>query len=477
MSTIANKKKLQHKDAASFRDSSGYIYYENGEIFRHVSPEFYSNYKNFVESGLKSELTQRKMLINADEHWEEDTLTLKPIKIPFISYPAEWSFGQLKAAALLTLEIQKSALEHGMQLKDASVYNIQFWGSQPIFIDTLSFEAWDEKSSWIGYKQFCQHFLAPLTICSFTDARLKSLFLSNLDGIPLDLAINLLPKRAFFNFHRFLHLWMHGKYLKKTFLREKKQGAKTRRSLPSNQSMKRSLELIESLKAAIQSLKRKEELSVWDKYYQGDSYDEVAFKAKEAIVYSLIKNIKPLTLLDLGANDGRFTKIASAFCSYCVAIDFDLNCIEHLFLKLQEEKSQNILPLHMDLANPTPGIGWCSRERKGLIERGPCHTILALAVIHHLLVTAAIPLEHLVSFFSSMCNHLVIEYVPPNDPKFREIAQSNPNDFSYLTPEYFTSLFRVEFDLIESIAIEGSSRKIFHFKLKDRSIHDSSSLY
>jgi len=131
--------------------------------------------------------------------------------VPFISYPYEWSFSQLKAAALATLEIQKRALAFGMSLKDSSAYNIQFVHGKPILIDTLSFEMYQEGLPWVAYRQFCQHFLAPLALMSYRDIRLNQLLRVYLDGIPLDLAASLIPFRTRFKLPLQLHIYLHAR--------------------------------------------------------------------------------------------------------------------------------------------------------------------------------------------------------------------------------------------------------------------------
>ena len=468
MSTTLTK---QHKDSGSFRDPAGFIFSEGDEIYRFISASYYPDYKNLKTSGLYQELIDKGYLIPFEEvektsTSEGETLVIKPLKVPFISYPYEWTFSQLKDAAKLTLEIQKISLKYGVQLKDASSYNIQFIGSTPVFIDTLSFEKLDERVMWRAYKQFCQHFLAPLTICSFCDPRMKSLFVSNLDGVPLDLAKRLIPKRGYVSPARFLHLWLHELFQKQGSI--SKQAAFEKHS--SKKSSSSAFGLVESLLSGIKNLKRKQELSVWKSYYQGDSYQEEAFEEKKNIVGNLLSDLKPKILWDLGSNDGFFTEMTAKYCQYSVAFDLDLTCIENMYGRLRQQKNTSILPLHIDIANPSPGIGWESGERKSLIERGPCDVAIALALIHHLLVSAGIPLNKLVLFFQRICHQLIIEYVPPSDPKFRQICQTNPNDFAFFTEDAFISAFSESFVLKARIPIGKSSRVLYHFQTKRREL-------
>jgi hypothetical protein len=467
---INNTHVKQHKDLASFRDPAGFIFYQNDEIYRHISPTYYQEYKKFKALGLYQELSDKGYLIPFEEIQKESTpdgeaLIIKPRKVPFISYPYEWTFGQLKEAAKLTLEIQKIALQYGLQLKDASSYNIQFIGSKPVFIDTLSFESWTGDVMWKAYKQFCQHFLAPLTICSFCDPRMKSLFVSNLDGIPLDLAKRLIPKKAYLSPSRFLHLWLHENFQK---FKKPERAEITTRASSLKQPSSSAFGLVESLLSSFKHLKRKQEKSVWKAYYKGDSYQEKDFEEKKSIISKLLFNLKPKMLWDLGSNEGLLTEIVAEHCQYSLAFDLDLTCIETMYDRLRMQRNKIILPLHMDIANPSPGIGWESRERAGLIERGPCDVAMALALIHHLIVSSNIPLNKVVDFFKKTCTHLIIEYVPPSDPKFRQICQTNPHDFSFFTEEAFVIAFSESFILKSRIPIGQSSRVLYHFQLRGK---------
>lgn len=454
------------KDSSSFRDDAGFVFYQNNDAFRYISPLYYNYYNKLKTSRLYDELVSKGYLVPSEEVEEIATesglsLIIKPKQIPFISYPYEWSFSQLKDAAILTLSIQKIALKYGMELKDASAYNIQFIGSKPIFIDTLSFEPKNQNILWKAYKQYCQHFLGPLTILAYSDPRLKSLMLSNLDGIPLDMVKRLIPKRSLLSPSRFLHIWAHESFQNKAYLLKPQKINKKDRDLT-----KSALALVESLYCGIKRLKRKQENSVWKNYYRGDSYQKVSFSEKNKIIKSWVNELKPPVLWDLGSNDGHFTEAISTFCKYCVAFDFDLTCIENMYTRLRKSKNESILPLHADLVNPSPGIGWANKERKCLFERGRCDVALALALIHHLLVTASIPLHNIVSFFKNICKHLIIEFVPPKDPKFQQICETNPKDYSFFTEDYFLKKFSMQFDLVKKTNIPSSSRILFHFKAK-----------
>ena len=185
------------KESSSFRDKSGFVFYDQNNIYRAVNKTYQQQFDSFLSSGLYELLVQQKLIIPHKEvpanDWPRLEISLAsqvykilaPEKLSYISYPYEWCFQQLKDAALLTLDIQLKALEHKMTLKDASAFNVQFHKGKPVFIDTLSFDHYEEGNPWVAYRQFCCHFLAPLALMANTTADLRRLSELFIDGIPL----------------------------------------------------------------------------------------------------------------------------------------------------------------------------------------------------------------------------------------------------------------------------------------------------
>lgn len=200
---------------SSFRDPDGFVFMYNGKFFRRVNASYASYYKQLISSGLYAYLTGIGSLISHEEVsspsplFSEGDLVLYPQQLPFVSYPYEWSFGQLQEAAILTLDVLTASLDHGMILKDASAFNITWHQGKAVFFDTLSFTTYEDGSPWAGYRQFCNHFLAPLALMAYTDFRLQKLFLHYIDGIPLDLTSQLLPFYTRFKPSLLIHLHTH----------------------------------------------------------------------------------------------------------------------------------------------------------------------------------------------------------------------------------------------------------------------------
>ncbi|HEY4798422.1 MAG TPA: SAM-dependent methyltransferase, partial [Bacteroidia bacterium] len=387
---------------------------------------------------------------------------IKPQAIPFISYPYEWCFSQLKDAALLTLKIQKTALQHGMILKDASAYNIQFIGSTPIFIDTLSFERYIEGSPWIAYKQFCQHFLAPLVLMSYRSAELSGLLIKYIDGIPLTLASSLLPSKAILNSGISTHIFLHSKLQSRHSQHNKAK--KTQAQLSKN----RLFALIEHIKDCVEGLQLKTDKSNWVKYDNDNTYSPTATEQKEKAITGWLETCKPKTIWDMGCNTGRFSLLSSQKADLVIAMDSDHGCIESLYGNLRKGDTANILPLVQDLSNPSPAIGWNNAERKTISERGYPDIILALALIHHLRIGNNVPFSRIAEYFCALTSLLIIEFVPQEDIRVQQMLSGRENIFQDYTQENFIAAFEQFYTIQQSRPIHDSKRTLFLMSRKQK---------
>jgi hypothetical protein len=452
---------------SSFRDPTGYLYREEGVLYRQINQSGFDDYFELMNSGLYQELTTAELLIPHEELEKYDQnappskLVIKPEEIPFISYPYEWSFSQLKHAAELTLNIQKIALQNGISLKDCSAYNVQFHRSKPILIDTLSFERYQEGEPWIAYRQFCQHFLAPLALMAYTDVRLSQLLRIYIDGIPLDLASKLLPKKTSLNFSLNVHIHMHAKSQERYSDKEIDLN-KNRRQMQKHQL----LGLVENLTSAVNNLSWKAGDTDWSNYYQFHDYSANALQHKKDLVVEYLGRTQSATVWDLGANTGVFSRLASDQNIQTIAFDVDPGAVELNYLHAIEQSDQNILPLVSDLANPSPGLGWANEERQSLLERGPADAIFALALIHHLVIGNNVPLQYLADFLSRACRWLIIEFIPKSDPQIKKLLQVRQDIFPDYTQEQFIQEFNHHFNLINQQQIMETERTLFLFKNK-----------
>ena len=448
--------------SSSFRDSSGNVIIKNNRILRAVNKNFKKNYDLLMNSGLYAELVDKGYLIPHREIKSKHISFYKIIKpdlIPVVSYPYEWSIDMLHAAARLTLTIEKIALKYNLTLKDASAFNIQFIGVKPVFIDTLSFTELIPGFPWIAYRQYCQHFIAPLSLMKYKDLHLGKLSQIFLDGLGLDLTVKLLPLSCYLNFHLFLNIFVHQKS-------QQVFKAKTEVSTGKKFSAKNFANLIDSLLSALENLKIKNSQSNWSDYYRDNNYSRVAFDNKIKIVSSILKSLRPGLLLDLGANTGLFTRIASKFADYSVSFDSDPQSVNLNFKLTQKEKIGNHLPLNIDLVNPSPPIGWQNRERSGILERVKADCVMSLALVHHLYFGNNLTFDRIALFFKSLSKDLIIEFVPPDDSQITKLIGLRDGDFRLYNENNFISAFRNYFIIKKRINIQNSGRIIFHMQQK-----------
>lgn len=414
-----------------------------------------------MSCGLYRTLTEKRLLVphvEADEpppEVEQAYKVIRPESVHFVSYPYEWCFSQLKDAALATLQIQKLAIKHNMVLKDASGFNILYTGSRPVFIDTLSFDDYVEGKPWIAYRQFCQHFFAPLVLASMKDLRLIRLLSLFPDGIPLDLASRLLPPQSNLKMSVLTHIHLHSKAQHRYQDRAKKTAFKR------GVSRMGLLGIIDSLESSIKHLSPKNKKSVWGDYYDETNYSPEAFESKQRIVEDFITYIAPQTIWDLGANTGVFSRIAGQKGIRTVAFDSDPIAVERLYRECRKKDEENILPLMMDLTNASPAIGWCNQERMSLAERGPADMAMALAFMHHLAIGNNVPMAGIAAFFSRLCRSLIIEFVPKQDSQVMRMLASREDIFDTYDVETFEHEFSRSFNILRSEIVTGSSRILY----------------
>jgi hypothetical protein len=448
----------------SFRDPAGFVYTQQGDLRRQVNLVYRDHYDRLMDSGLYNELVEARLLVPHEElmaeGWEPDRAykVIRPEPIEFISYPYEWSFSQYKDAALATLEIQRRALERGMTLKDCSAYNLQFHRGGPVFIDTLSFEIHREGEPWVGYRQFCEHFLAPLALMALRDHRLNQLSRANIDGIPLDLAVRLLPARSWLRWGLVLHLRLHERLQRAHTTQPVKKPATPGRMSVSRNAL---LGLIDSLASTVRGLRWRPAGGGWASYEEDLPYTAEGFDRKVRIVRELIERARPRTVWDLGANTGHFSRIAAESGASTIAFDFDPACIDKAYRDVRARDETRLLPLVLDLFNPSPASGWMNRERNSIFERGRPEMVVALALIHHLAFVGNQPMENLAEFFRGLAPWLLIEFVPESDPQVRLLAEQRAGIHHEYTRETFEQCFGKHFLIIASEPVTERGRLLY----------------
>ncbi len=450
---------------ASFKDPSGFVFRANDKFYRQVNQSYADDYHLLMSSGLYKILTDKKLLVPHAEVNENFTQskdwykTLLPEQLSFISYPYEWSFDELKDAALLTLRVMKIAVNHGMILKDATSFNIQFYQGKPIFIDTLSFEKYDASKPWIAYRQFCECFLFPLLIEHYRQIDVQKLLSVYLEGIPAQTTAKLLPRKSKFK----LNIWLH------VFL-QSKVGANNNK--PSNRtisfSKEKLLRLLDSLESTIKPLRIVTSVqTTWNNYYDETILSKDYLDAKEKIFRDFINDINNGRVMDVGCNDGYFSKILAEKNNNVIAVDFDSQCINRLYVSAKSNNITSILPFCIDLTNPSPAVGFNHSERQSFAERAKAETVTALALIHHLVLSKNVPLPDVANMLAGLTKkYLVIEFVPLSDEKSQQLIANKTNYHTPYDPPAFEKYFSQYFEIERQQVIPTTDRILYRMKKK-----------
>ncbi|MFN2389736.1 MAG: SAM-dependent methyltransferase [Actinomycetota bacterium] len=449
--------------AGSFRDPSGVVFRRDGILYRQVNAVHAPHYDRLGESGLYDALVKARLLVPHEEVGLSLALTsdaykvIRPEPIGFVSYPYEWAFSQLKEAALATLKVQRLALDHGMSLRDASAYNVQFRGPDPVLIDTLSFEVLRAGEPWVAYRQFCQHLLAPLALMGYGDLRLGRLAALHIDGIPLDLAARLLPARARLRVGMLVHIFLHARSQR----RHQDDDAAIRPG--AGRFTRRAFEgLIGSLEKAVTGMRLGRAARHWVEYYaRASHYSTRAMESKKALVERYIEELAPASVWDLGSNTGLFGRLAADRGIPAVCLEMDAACVEESYRRARAGREEHLLPLVVDLVNPSPALGWANEERMTIAERGPADLVLALALVHHLAIGNNVPLARVAGFLARLGPRLLIEFVPKEDEMVRRLLHNREDVFPDYTQDGFERAFKSSFDIAAVEPIEDSGRVLY----------------
>jgi hypothetical protein len=449
----------------SYRDPSGFVFEEKDLFYRQVHQSYAVHYDLLIRSGLYEKLVEKGLLIPHTEIAENMTQspywykTLLPRQLTRISYATEWSPGQLKDAAMLTLKIQQIAMEHGMILKDATPFNIQFEEGRPIFIDTLSFEKYDPSRPWIAYRQFCECFLFPLYLQHYLRTGTDKLMNTWPDGIPAAMTARLLPMKSRLN----AGAWMH------VFLQSHIHSDPRGKSREAGFSQTKLGHLIAHLTSLINNLTAKKAApTAWSNYYGGTIMGKAYLENKERLFRQSLQEIEFSSALDLGANDGWFARILAERNVPVLAVDSDWQCIDTLYKYTREKNLPNILPLVVDISNPTPPSGFRHEERASFTNRARSGLVIALALLHHLSLSRNIPLPLIAGYLNELTEaYLIIEFIPLSDEKAQELIVNKnilPDGYDLV---HFETVFSRYFRIEKKEQIPGTDRIIYRMK-KDR---------
>jgi ribosomal protein L11 methylase PrmA len=462
--TILTENERPERDPASFRDPAGFVYRRDGTIYRQVNRAHAGTWDDLEASGLLRRLQHEGLLVDHEPiglrqaaEPELAHVILRPDPLDFISYPYEWSFGQLKDAATLTLVAQGVAAAAGFTMRDASAYNVQFQAGKPILIDSLSFERAVPGTPWTAYRQFCEQFLAPLALMARVDVRCGLLLQSFIDGIPIDLAATLLPGRTRIDFGLATHIHAHA-------AAQRRYGSGPPGGRGPTMGPLRQAALLDSLLRTVERLDWRPGTTEWAGYADATGYGDTAARSKDSIVERFLGSTAKGVVWDIGANTGRFSAIAARLGHRVVAWDFDAGAVELHYRTLKAASTSSILPLVADIANPSPAIGWAGAERRSLLDRADADTVLALALVHHLAIGRNIPLRSIVEIFAKLGRELIVEFIPKTDPMVGRLLANREDVFPDYTGAGFGRAFGEAFDIVDQAPVEDSQRSLFRMR-------------
>ena len=451
---------------ASFRDPSGYMFYDGDILRRRINPIYFKQYYALKEQGIFKTLIKNKLLIAHEETAvSEDSIVITPEPIPFITNPYEWSFEQYKHAALHTLQVHKYALSKGFILKDASAYNITFHKGKPIFIDTLSFDFYEEGTPWRAYKQFISHFFGPLVLAKFHGTKVLQMMQTHIDGIPVDLIASMLPSKTKLSATLFTNIHLLAKAEGK---HNKDYKAETK---TVSLSLKAQNNIIDSLFNYIKKLSI-EETTEWGDYYTKTNYEKAAFANKAAIIKEWVAIEQPKKLIDVGGNDGTFAREVLNTVQDVLVTDIDPEAVGQNYKLALKNKEQNMLAFVCDVLQPAPGIGFNNTERDSLITRllnyAPDVT-MALALIHHITLSGNVPFVKSAQFFASFAHTLIIEF-PKRDDSWVESLLVRKREFiqhfDFYNEADFEAGYSTLFTIEKKMAVAGTERIMYLMKRK-----------
>lgn len=455
-------------EPGSFRDRSATVFYSQGQVFRALTPGALKEWERLSASAFFKRRIEAGSIVATERVTAEDlpldaagdyAAVLRHERIPFISYPYEWCFGMLKDAALLQLDLMTEALAEGMILKDASAYNVQWSGARPVFIDISSFHGLNPGQPWEGYRQFCELFLYPLLLQAYKNVPFHPWLRGSLEGVRAEHVAGLFSRRDWLRAGVFTHVYLQSK------VQARYGGAATNvRSELQQAGFNEALIManVRRLRKLVAGLEWSPGRSEWSDYATHNTYAEADQKQKEAFVRTAAASRRSRLVWDLGCNTGAYSRIAAEVSDYVVSIDADHLAIERLYKALNAEGVTNILPLVGNLADPSPNLGWRGEERRPLPERGRPDLVLALALIHHVVIGANVPVASFLDWIASLGADLVIEFVTREDSMVRTLLTNRVDQYADYSEEEFEKQLRLRFDIHQRERLTGGTRILYH---------------
>ena len=459
------------KESSSFRDNFGSVYHSNGNILRTVNKVAEKNFNNLKKKNIFKNSIDKGFLIDFDilekklypEQLQNYNIVLKAKKISFISYPYEWTFNQLKDAAIHHLNFQIFLLESDCVLRDSSAFNIQFYKGRPIFIDIMSLKEYEDGEYWNGYKQFCENFLNPLLIGHLKNIEHNNFFRGSIEGLDTVLLNKILNFMDKISFNVFTHVVLQSKFLQQDIKNPKATREKKNRLKKFKKTSY--LFMLNQFKSWISKLEFKKNKSIWGKYEKNNTYSEKSLSEKEKIVSQFVKKIQPQKLIDLGCNNGQFSKIAlDSGAKEVVAVDFDINAISNTY-EISKKNNLNLLPLFIDLSNPSPNQGWRQLERQGFKERFECNAVIALAIEHHLIIGKNVPINEFIDWIIDFGKFGLLEFIPKEDETVQDMLSTKEDIYLDYSEKNFEKELSIKTKIVNKYRLADSQRILYEYEI------------
>jgi ribosomal protein L11 methylase PrmA len=456
---------LAERIAGSYRDPAGGVYQLGERILRAVAPEAEADFTASLRTGLLDRFAKEERITAFTPlTFPADTLGLasagrvvEHARLPFISHPYEWSFEALRSAALHHLDLHLDAMQGGLTLSDASAYNLQFIGTRPIFIDLLSFRPYIEGEIWAGYRQFCEQFLNPLLLCNATGLMPNAWYRGALEGIRTSDLRRLLPWRKLLTRRAFLHVVV-ASALEDMAVHSSDAESAAAATLPREAFLR----MLRNMRAWLATLKPRRARSLWVDYTETCSYQDDEQAAKRAAVAAFAAQLRPKMLWALGCNSGKFPLLAlKSGAEHAIGWDSDAAAIDIAF-RAARDSGARLTPLVADLTNPSPSQGWSQAERAGMRERSSADAVMALAVIHHLVFGANVPLPEAIAWITGLAPRGLIEFVPPQDVQVRAMLARRTSAHPY-DRELFATELAKRARIERTIVLGPSGRELFWY--------------
>ena len=459
-------------EPGSFRDPDTRVFHHDGAIFRALTERARADWRRLAGTRFYGRATRDGHLVGTREVTGGENLpaldpawaaVLEHARIPVVSYPYEWSFGMLRDAALLQLDLTLAALDEGMTLKDATPFNVQWDGVRPTFIDVGSFTAYEPGDPWTGYRQFCETFLYPLFLQAYRNAPFHPWLRGRLEGMTAGECRSLLAARDCLRPGVLAHVHLQAKAQHRYEAADGNVRAELRAAGFGAALIRNN---VARLRRTVEGLRWTPPRSTWSEYAREHGYGDADLERKAAFVRRVLESRRWSLVWDVGCNTGAYSRMAAGHAEYVLALDADHVVIDRLYRSLREEGRTDVLPLVADVADPSPGLGWRGRERPPLGDRCSPELILCLALAHHLVIGRHVPFADFADWLASSGADVVLEFVDRGDPMVERLLRHRDGRGLDYSREAAEAALTRHFHLAGRETLASGARTLYHCRRK-----------